>query len=166
VNSVHPTQLLASIPNFVSHASENFQGGLNFLSGGLSLPQPTPGAATRQMTDPCKIPQCTRPSFALCNCCEKQICKFHINEHSELLLAQLTPLVDKIDALNNELQSFDINQTNIDSRVKLEHWRTEYHRKIDLFYEKKCEELDQCIVKKTLKKTGKNRAFTFKDRSF
>jgi hypothetical protein len=109
----------------------------------------------QKMSDPCKIPRCTRPSFALCHCCEKPICNFHINEHSELLLAQLNPLVDEINELNNQLQSVDVDQVNSDSREKLERWRTEYHKKIDLFFEKKCRELDQNMLKKTSQQTEK-----------
>jgi hypothetical protein len=46
VGSAHPNPLLAPILNLVSHALESFQGGLKFLSGGLSSPQPTLDAAT------------------------------------------------------------------------------------------------------------------------
>jgi hypothetical protein len=46
VGSAHPILLLALTQNLLSEALENFQGGLNFLSGGLSPPQPTYGAAT------------------------------------------------------------------------------------------------------------------------
>jgi len=56
----------------------------------------------------CKILRCTRPSFALCNCCEKQIRQVHINEHYELLISQLHPLVDEINGLGNELNIIDM----------------------------------------------------------
>jgi hypothetical protein len=46
VGWAHPTPILTPILKNFLHALENFQGGLNILSGGLSPPQPTPGAAT------------------------------------------------------------------------------------------------------------------------
>ncbi len=71
------------------------------------------------MSELCKIPRYTRPSFVLSNCCQKQICQFHISEHCELFISQLHPLVDEITVLDNELKSFDIYKTNIESREKL-----------------------------------------------
>ncbi len=47
--SAQPTPLFAPTLNLVSHVLENFQGELDFLSGGLSPPQSTPGAATTYM---------------------------------------------------------------------------------------------------------------------
>ncbi len=46
VGWAHPTPILTPILKNFLHALETFQGGLNILSGGLSTPQPTPGAAT------------------------------------------------------------------------------------------------------------------------
>ncbi len=107
------------------------------------------------MSELCKISKCTQRQFALCNCCQKPICKFHINEHCELLVSQLRPLLDTVNELDNELKSFDRHKTNIESREKLEQWRIECHQKIDRLFEKQCQELDQCIIKKISEQTEK-----------
>jgi hypothetical protein len=103
---------------------------------------------SQHMSELCEIPACKRISFPVCDCCQRHICQFHINEHYESLNVQLNPLSDELMILNNGLESFDIHKTNIESREKLEQWRVESHEKIDRLFEKKCQELDQYILMK------------------
>jgi hypothetical protein len=107
------------------------------------------------MSGLCKSPKCTRSQSALCKCCQKPLCQFHIDEHYKLLISELQPLVNDINVIDNELKSFDIHKTNVESREKLEQWRIECYQKIDRLFEKKCQELDQCIIKKISKQTDK-----------
>ena len=100
------------------------------------------------MSKLCGIPTCNRTAFSVCDCCQIHICRYHINEHNEFLNIQLNPLVDEINILDDQLKSFDIHKTTAESREKLQQWRIECHEKIDRLFEKKCQELDQCIFMK------------------
>jgi hypothetical protein len=100
------------------------------------------------MSQPCAVDSCKRASRALCHCCQQNVCVAHLNEHSEQLNAQLDPLVDEINALGARLSTFDIQKKTANCREKLEQWRVDCHEKIDLFFEEKCQELDQLISEK------------------
>ncbi len=55
VGSTHSTLLLAPTQNIASDVLENFQGGLNFLSDGLSPLQLTPSAAASENVFECLL---------------------------------------------------------------------------------------------------------------
>lgn len=107
------------------------------------------------MSQSCKIAKCSRIASSLCTCCQKQICKIHFDEHYEVLISQLQPITNELTTLNDNLKSFDINKTTAESREKLEQWRLECHQEIDRLFQRKCQELDQCIIQKISKQTEK-----------
>jgi hypothetical protein len=103
------------------------------------------------MSQPCAVDSCKRTSRALCHCCQENVCIPHLNEHNEQLNSQLNPLADEINTLGARLKTFDIQNKTKNCREKLEQWRIDCHEKIDLFFEEKCEELDQIILEKVEK---------------
>ncbi|CAF4275567.1 unnamed protein product, partial [Adineta steineri] len=94
------------------------------------------------MSQQCAEPKCERRFRASCDCCNKNLCLQHLNEHNALVISQLTPLTDKINMLCHQLQSFNIQEVTDIGRGKLEQWRKDCHEKIDHIFEKKCQELD------------------------
>ncbi|CAF3033550.1 unnamed protein product [Rotaria sp. Silwood2] len=100
------------------------------------------------MSQPCLIENCVRKSRGLCDCCQQNLCLQHLNEHNESLIFQLNPLADEINALGNRLKTLDIHKIIDNSRQKLEQWRQDCYKKIDCFFEQKCQELDQLINEK------------------
>jgi hypothetical protein len=100
------------------------------------------------MSQTCAITPCNRTSRALCHCCQQNVCIVHLNEHNDILNSRLNPLVDIMNTLGSRIQSIDIRKTFGNCRQKLEQWRLESHKKIDEFFEQKCQELDQIIVEK------------------
>ncbi|CAF2455384.1 unnamed protein product [Rotaria sp. Silwood2] len=97
------------------------------------------------MSQLCSINKCTRVSRGLCDCCQQNICLQHLNEHNALLISQLNPLTDDINALGYRLQTFSIQKTNHNGREKLEQWRQDCYKKIDYLFEQKCQELDHTV---------------------
>ena len=75
-----------------------------------------------------------------------------MTEHDLQLNSQLDPLSEEINALNERLQSIDVESMIGSSHQKLEQWRTNCHRTIDDFFEEKCRELDRCLSQKMEKK--------------
>jgi hypothetical protein len=104
------------------------------------------------MPQPCAITTCKRTSRALCYCCQQELCLQHLKEHNDLLIAQLNPLVDKIDNVSNRLKSINIEKTVDDCRQKLEQWRVDCHKKIDDFFEQKYQEIYQPLTEKMEKR--------------
>ncbi len=100
------------------------------------------------MSQTCAISSCKRPSCALCHCCQQNICLPHLNEHQELLVSELNPLVDQINTLGDRLKTVDIDDMIGGARQKLEEWRVECHEKIDHFVKQKCRELNQQVTEK------------------
>ncbi|CAF2743696.1 unnamed protein product [Rotaria sp. Silwood2] len=100
------------------------------------------------MSQTCTITSCNRLARALCHCCQKNVCIIHLNEHNDVLMNQLYPLIDNINIIDNRLQTINIKQIANDYREKLEQWRLDSHKKIDEFVKVKCQELDQLIVDK------------------
>ncbi|CAF0822885.1 unnamed protein product [Adineta steineri] len=94
------------------------------------------------MSQQCAEPKCERRFRASCDCCNKNLCLQHLNEHNALVISQLTPLTDKINMLCHQLQSFNVHEVTGIGREKLEQWRKDCHEKIDQIFEKKCQELD------------------------
>lgn len=107
------------------------------------------------MPQSCKILKCPRVSSALCNCCEKQLCNIHMDEHYQVLVSQLQPIINDMDTLDNDLKVFDRHKTIAESLEKLEQWRLESYQIINHLFEEKCEELKRCIEKKISKQTEK-----------
>jgi hypothetical protein len=97
------------------------------------------------MSQLCAAPKCERTSRVLCDCCKKNLCLQHLNEHNALLVSQLNPLTDELNALGNRLQSFNICEAVSFARQELEQWRKDCHEKIDDFFEQKCQEID-CLA--------------------
>ncbi|CAM4913390.1 unnamed protein product [Rotaria socialis] len=97
------------------------------------------------MSQPCSVNKCIRRSRGLCDCCQKVLCLQHLSEHNALLVAELNPFTDEINTLRDRLKTFSIQNTTSNGRQKLQQWREDCHKKIDCFFEKKCQELDQII---------------------
>ncbi|CAF4899194.1 unnamed protein product [Rotaria sp. Silwood1] len=97
------------------------------------------------MSQSCSINKCIRSSRGLCDCCQQNLCLQHLNEHNALLISQLNPLTDEINAFEDRLNTLNIQKIIDHSREKLEQWREDCHKKIDYFFEKKCQELDQLV---------------------
>lgn len=100
------------------------------------------------MSQICAIVSCKRSSCALCHCCQQNICLPHLKEHQELLASTLDPMVDQINAFSDRLNAVNVADIINDARQELKEWRVESHRKIDLFFQQKCHELDQRITVK------------------
>ena len=107
------------------------------------------------MSEICAISSCKRPSCALCLCCQQKICLPHLKEHQDLLLAEINPLVDQINALGDRLKTFDPNEMIGNARQKLEDWRIECHQQIDFIFEQKSRELNEQVTKKQTSKAKK-----------
>jgi hypothetical protein len=71
-----------------------------------------------------------------------------LNEHNDVLNSQLNPLVDEINALGERLKALNIQDIYGDCRQKLEQWCRDCHKKIDHFFEQKCQELDRLVAEK------------------
>ncbi|CAF0962016.1 unnamed protein product [Rotaria sordida] len=100
------------------------------------------------MSQSCLIKKCTRTSRGLCDCCQQNLCLQHLNEHNASLVSQLNPLIDEINGLGDCLKTLNIQKTIGNSRQKLEQWRQDCYKKIDCFFEQKCQELDQLVNEK------------------
>ncbi len=100
------------------------------------------------MSQPCAVISCKRTSRALCHCCQQNVCIPHLNEHSDQLNAQLGPLADQINVLGERLKTFNIEDIISDCRQKLEQWRKDSYKKIDYYFEQKCQELDRLVLDK------------------
>ncbi|CAF4645647.1 unnamed protein product [Rotaria sp. Silwood1] len=100
------------------------------------------------MSQLCFIKKCTRTSRGLCDCCQQSLCLQHLNEHNALLISQLNPLTDEVNALEDRLKILNIQKSIGNSREKLEQWREDCHKKIDCLFERKCQELDELVNQK------------------
>ncbi|CAF2455461.1 unnamed protein product [Rotaria sp. Silwood2] len=100
------------------------------------------------MSQSCSIEKCTRTSHWLCDCCWDNLYLQHLNEHNELFISQLNPLIDEINMLENRLKSLNIQKTIGNSRQKLEERCQDCCKKIDCLFEQKCQELDQLVHEK------------------
>jgi hypothetical protein len=109
----------------------------------------------KTMSQTCAISSCKRPSCALCHCCQQNICLPHLNEHQDLLVCELNPLVDQINTLGDRFKAVNVDDVIGDARQKLEEWRVECHQKIDYFFKQKCRELHQQVAEKIDKQREK-----------
>ena len=92
----------------------------------------------------CSINECKRTSCAVCHCCGTDLCLHHLKEHHDSLLSQIDPLAEQMNQLENRLQGFQIQSMMDYARGKLEQWRSDCYKKIDEFFENKCQELLKC----------------------
>lgn len=99
------------------------------------------------MSQSCAIVTCKRASRTLCQCCNQYLCRDHFIEHDDLLNLKLNPLVDQINQLADRLTGFSIDKILNNPLEKLDKWREDFHRIIDLYYQEKCEELHGFIDK-------------------
>ncbi|CAF0949076.1 unnamed protein product [Rotaria sp. Silwood1] len=97
------------------------------------------------MSQTCSIEKCFRTSRGLCDCCQQHLCLQHLNEHNASLISQLNPLTDEINTLEDRLKTLNIQKIIDNSRQKLKQWRQDCHRRIDSYFEQKCQELDQLV---------------------
>ncbi|CAF3920583.1 unnamed protein product, partial [Rotaria sordida] len=87
---------------------------------------------------PCTITECPRISRVLCYCCKNNYCIEHLKDHNDIYLSQLYQLTNDINKLSEYFRG--------QYRQQLDQWRHESHQTIDLYYEKKCQELDNKII--------------------
>jgi hypothetical protein len=84
---------------------------------------------------PCVVDKCELASLALCQCCKKDLCIDHLNEHANQRNEKLLPFVDKINVLLNRFSHFyDGEQSGLN---QFDQWRQDAYKIIDNFYEKK-----------------------------
>jgi hypothetical protein len=95
------------------------------------------------MSQICDIQSCKYISRALCYCCKQDLCIDHLKEHHDTLNAKLTPFVDEINILGNQLISTNIENLVNESHKKLEQWRLDCYKLIDQLFENKLQEIDQ-----------------------
>jgi polyhydroxyalkanoate synthesis regulator phasin len=100
------------------------------------------------MSEPCAVSACNRASCALCHCCQQNVCIVHLNEHNDVFTTQLKPLADLVNTLDNRLKTINIQKTIGDYRQKLEQWRVDSQKRIDHFFEQKCQDLDRLVAEK------------------
>jgi len=95
---------------------------------------------------PCVAEKCELASLALCQCCKKDLCIDHLNEHANQRSEKLLPFIDKINILLNRFSQFyDSEQSGL---KQLDEWKQETYKIIDNFYEKKRREfLDETTDK-------------------
>lgn len=96
----------------------------------------------------CVITTCKRKSVAACHCCTENLCLDHLKEHQDLLISNINPLVDRINAVGVRLKEFNVSQAVGSCRQKLDEWRNTSRTMIDCLYERKCQELDQHVTDK------------------
>ncbi|CAF1208701.1 unnamed protein product [Adineta steineri] len=87
---------------------------------------------------PCTINECPRLSRVLCYCCTKNYCIEHLKDHNDIYLSQLYQITNEINNLSEHVRG--------QYRRQLDQWRHESHQTIDLYYEKKCQELDNKTI--------------------
>lgn len=102
----------------------------------------------------CAMNECKRTSCARCHCCGQDLCLQHLQEHHDVLLAQLDPLADQMNRLETRLKGFQIQSMMDYARSKLEQWRQDCYKKIDEFFESKCQELLVCANEKINRQHG------------
>ena len=88
---------------------------------------------------PCVVDKCELTSLALCQCCKKNLCIDHLNEHANQRNEKLLPFVDKINVLLNRFSDFYESEPY--GLRQLNEWRQAAHKIVDTFYEKKRLEL-------------------------
>jgi hypothetical protein len=88
---------------------------------------------------PCVVEKCELASLALCQCCKKDLCIDHLNEHANQRNEKLLPFSDKINVLLNRFSQFYDGDQSI--QKQLDEWKQQAYKIIENFYEKKCRDL-------------------------
>jgi hypothetical protein len=88
-----------------------------------------------------------RTSRAICNCCKQYLCRDHLQEHDDLLNAQLEPLVDNVNELCDRLKQFNIESLFQPIRIQLDQWKQSAFQLIERIYQEKSNEINQFINK-------------------
>lgn len=84
---------------------------------------------------PCVADKCELASLALCQCCKKDLCIDHLNEHASQRNEKLLPFADKINVLLERFNKFyDGNQSGL---KQLEDWKQQAYKVLDSFCERK-----------------------------
>jgi hypothetical protein len=86
---------------------------------------------------PCEIESCPRISATLCHHCNKNVCRRHFDEHADELLQDLNVLVDSINELGQDINSFCVKEYKQKTFNKLIQWRDEAIQNINNLYELK-----------------------------
>lgn len=87
---------------------------------------------------PCFAEKCELVSLALCQCCKKDLCIDHLNEHANQRNEKLLPFIDKINVLLERFSKFyDGEQYGL---KQVDEWRQEAYKIIDNFCDKKRQE--------------------------
>jgi hypothetical protein len=76
---------------------------------------------------------------------KKTICRFHLNEHQDLLNAELHPLIDQLNSINDRFNGIDIDRMIGDSCQKLEQCRDQYCNKIKDEVHRKMAKFKVCV---------------------
>jgi hypothetical protein len=84
---------------------------------------------------PCVAEKCELASLALCQCCKKDLCIDHLNEHANQRNEKLLPFIDKINVLLNRFSNFYNGEQS--GLKQLDEWKQDAYKIIDDFYEKK-----------------------------
>jgi len=95
----------------------------------------------------CAICGPKRTSRALCNCCQQYLCRDHLQEHDDLLNAQVEPLVDNVNQICDRLQQIDINYLLQPIRIELDQWKQSAFQTIERIYEEKSNEINHLLTK-------------------
>ncbi|CAF0782552.1 unnamed protein product [Adineta steineri] len=95
---------------------------------------------------PCVAEKCELASLALCQCCKKDLCIDHLNEHANQRNEKLLPFIDKINVLLDRFGKFyDGEQSGL---KQLDEWRQQSYKIIDDFYDEKRQEfIDETTYK-------------------
>ncbi|CAF4016865.1 unnamed protein product [Rotaria sp. Silwood2] len=73
------------------------------------------------------------------------------NKDDDFLNKLLDPLIEHINTLDNRLMELDARQLFANIEEKLNKWRSDCHKTIDLFFKRKCQEFYQIIAEKVSK---------------
>jgi archaellum component FlaC len=103
------------------------------------------------MSESCAIESCESTLGISCHCCDKIFCPDHLDEHYESINAQLNPLVDEINTLNDQVMRKTKEKLIGNCLEKLDRWRDESYKMINSLYEKKHQKLEEYYAQKTEK---------------
>ena len=101
----------------------------------------------------CSVENCPQKSTILCYDCNKNYCPTHLKEHDQQLIDRLHPLENLMKELLNRHEKINTNKLINEFVDRLDRWKDESHRAIDLFYKQKREELKEWPEKLTRPKT-------------
>ncbi len=92
----------------------------------------------------CEIKQCELRSIIFCNHCDKNVCRHHLNEHSDAMLKDISGTVaDEVNRYKKYLMQFDLNELKRQPLEILDEWRQECYIAIDDIYELKRKEIEE-----------------------